>query len=421
VQGYCFAKSLTYSEVRTNRRNQFMPHTSQTAIFIDAENMGEFLKQCGTEKLLDLLSETSPVDIRKAYGCWSHPALSGHQKDLTQQGFALEHHYPTAKSKNAADIHMAIDIMKYAYTQPEVERFVIVSQDSDFSTVFRTLRSLGKQVIGVGYPSVLSQNVRHSCHEFIELPLDRQNQWELMERLTLEALQELGGACATSLLKEKLLRGEQRFSEKTLGFSSFSKYLKALDSVACVTDPVKNTDYVTLIRKSPLQTTGIETDGRVDAEALPEENAAAEIYWRALAKKQWHRVHGDDLLAVYEHLLTQQPLSRTAMLDQSVFHLGRPKKEVRKAMGLLSKAGVIEVTDQRETHSKSKYPQRLWQCVQREDVLPDVDYALMCHLWHIVEEKQLPVDESLFHGMVYGNYSASDFQLLMSDARSVSF
>lgn len=252
-----------------------------------------------------------------------------------------------------------------------------------------------------------------SCHEFIELPLESpQNQWEVMENLTLETLKQLGGSCQISRLKEKLIQGEQAFSEKALGFTSFLKYLKALDSVQCITDTVNNVNYVTLTPDVTPQETAAEA---------PEATTAAQVYWQALAKKQWHRVHGDNLLAVYNNLLAQKPLSRTAMLDQSVCYLGLPKKEVRKAMGLLSKAGVIEVTDQREAHRLSKYPQRLWKCAHREDVLPDVDYALMCHLWRVVEENQLPVDEALFKSMVYGNYSASDFQLLLSDTRSVNF
>ena len=98
-----------------------------------------------------------------------------------------------------------------------------------------------------------------SCHEFIELLLESpQNQWEVMENLTLETLKQLGGSCQISRLKEKLIQGEQAFSEKALGFTSFLKYLKALDSVQCITDTVNNVNYVTLTPDVTPQETAAE-------------------------------------------------------------------------------------------------------------------------------------------------------------------
>lgn len=48
------------------------------------------------------------------------------------------------------DIRMVVDALDFGYTKPQVDTFVIISGDSDFSPLVSKLRENGKTVIGVG-------------------------------------------------------------------------------------------------------------------------------------------------------------------------------------------------------------------------------------------------------------------------------
>lgn len=339
------------------------------AIFIDAENVPQWLKHDGPETLLQTLPTDMAFRVRKAYADWSSSHLLPFQESLTIQGFDLEHHYHPAKSKNSADIHMAIDIMKYAYTRPDLHCFVIVSADSDFSTVFRALRSLGKQVIGVGYPSVLSRAVASSCQQFIQIQPVKKTVQDKLESRIHKHLKHLGGTCLFSSLKSVLLAEEPDFSERTFGFHSFKALLLSFDSLYCAQDPITQANYVSLVQ---------------DEMSLSPENPEqlanlSQRFRQELARKHWYAIDGETLIRVYQYL-SQQPISRQRALSLAPDDLGLSSKTVRKAMGILSKAELFVATAERETDSTEPFPQRLWTCQEREDIFPDVDYTLRKHL-----------------------------------------
>lgn len=373
----------------------------QTAIFVDVENMLHWVKRKGPEELLLKLSGDSSSIVRKAYACWTKQGLDTHQKYLTEQGYDLEHHFHPVKGKNSADIHMTVDIMKYAYTRPDIQHFVLVSQDADFTTVFRTLRDLGKWVTAVTYPSTLLQTVHRSCHQVITA--SSQPEIPLSLEASLQAIVfEAGGRCTASLVKNKLLEQMPSFSQVNYGFSSFGKLLQSLKGIQCFQE--SDTLYVMLTPDSKPPTVQVLTQTEASLQSLESR------YWQELAYKQWHAVSEAVLFRVHEGVCHQGALSRQAHIDRLALRWGFEKKQIRKALGLLRKAGLF-------------YPSTKgrWAGHEREDILPDVDYALMCHLWKIVQEKDLPVDESLFERMVYGNYSSVDFMYLLMDTRQVSF
>ncbi|WNB74603.1 NYN domain-containing protein [Methylomonas koyamae] len=54
-----------------------------------------------------------------------------------------------------------------AWQLPNISCFVLVTGDSDFTPVFRRLREMDKDVVGVGQHSTLSEYVKTSCTRFI--------------------------------------------------------------------------------------------------------------------------------------------------------------------------------------------------------------------------------------------------------------
>ena len=52
--------------------------------------------------------------------------------------------------KNATDIRLAVDAIELVFTRPEIGTFILLSGDSDFSSLVIKLKEYGKYVIGVG-------------------------------------------------------------------------------------------------------------------------------------------------------------------------------------------------------------------------------------------------------------------------------
>jgi uncharacterized protein (TIGR00288 family) len=137
------------------------------AVFIDVENLTQWLKHKGLEKLMAELSQSGQVVIRKAYGNWSNQGIQRFQEELNRQGFEMMHSYHPVSGKNSSDIQFTIDVMECAIESLEVDCFVLATGDSDFSPLFRRLRAKNYEVIGVGPRSPLSESVKSSCTKYI--------------------------------------------------------------------------------------------------------------------------------------------------------------------------------------------------------------------------------------------------------------
>lgn len=136
------------------------------AIFIDAENQTSWIKRGGLKRLESELSPYGQVIVRKAYGNWSKGNLANIQSSLNEYGFDFIHTYHPVSKKNSADIRMTVDAMDAAHN-PKIKTVVLATGDSDFSPLFRRLRELVENVIGIGPKSPLSESVKTSCTQFI--------------------------------------------------------------------------------------------------------------------------------------------------------------------------------------------------------------------------------------------------------------
>lgn len=81
---------------------------------------------------------------------------------LQKNQIQLRHVYSTDsdvddKRKNASDLALAIDAMEMVYQRPDIEKYVIVSGDSDMMTLVTELTSLDKEVFVI-YSSVGMKN-----------------------------------------------------------------------------------------------------------------------------------------------------------------------------------------------------------------------------------------------------------------------
>lgn len=145
---------------------------TKIAVFIDFENIalsaanhfGEF----DLGLLLKAIQGRGRVTLRRAYGDWSRlvkyrDALRENAVELVQ----LYSYNPQQGGKNRADIRLVIDVVESLYTLDYIDTIVIVSGDSDFSSLMSKAREFGKYTIGVGVQASTSDLLIKACDEFI--------------------------------------------------------------------------------------------------------------------------------------------------------------------------------------------------------------------------------------------------------------
>ena len=71
--------------------------------------------------------------------------------------------------KNSADIKMVVDAMELAYTNDNIDTYVLASGDSDFTPVLSKLRELGKHTIVISLPERLSWRLEEYSDETLSL------------------------------------------------------------------------------------------------------------------------------------------------------------------------------------------------------------------------------------------------------------
>ncbi len=137
-----------------------MADEKKFALLIDVDNV--------SPKYLDvMLSEAKSygtVSVRRAYGDWTDIQKRSWKRLLLDASIIPIQQYSYTFGKNASDSSMIIDAMDILYTD-NVDGFVIVSSDSDFTRLAMRLREAGKMVIGMGESKTPRAFVR-SCEEF---------------------------------------------------------------------------------------------------------------------------------------------------------------------------------------------------------------------------------------------------------------
>jgi uncharacterized protein (TIGR00288 family) len=138
-----------------------MTDDKRLAVLIDADNSSAKL----VKEMLDELASYGTVTVKRAYGDWTNPRLSGWREALLGHAINPQQQFAYTVGKNATDAALIIDAMDLLYSA-NVEGFAIVSSDSDFTPLATRLRESGKRVIGVGQRQTPKAFVE-ACEKFI--------------------------------------------------------------------------------------------------------------------------------------------------------------------------------------------------------------------------------------------------------------
>jgi uncharacterized protein (TIGR00288 family) len=216
------------------------PSEPHAALLIDFDNVTMGIRSDLTKELKNLLNSDiikGKVAVQRAYADWRrYPQyivpLAESSVDLI---FAPA--YGSAK-KNATDIRLAIDAVELVFTRPEIGTIILLSGDSDFSSLVLKLKEYGKYVIGVGIRESASDLLVQNCDEYYsysaltgltragdEPPVVSEDPWELVE-IALRQMIENDDVMRSDRLKQVILEMDPGFDEKTLGFQKFNKFLQ---------------------------------------------------------------------------------------------------------------------------------------------------------------------------------------------------
>ena len=122
-----------------------MRNEQQFALLIDAENISpRYIKI-----LLNEISKYGVTTYRRIYSDWTNTRNNAWKGELLKHSITPIQQYTYTEGKNASDSAMIIDAMDILYSQ-DLDGFVLVSSDSDFTRLASRLRESGKTVIGMG-------------------------------------------------------------------------------------------------------------------------------------------------------------------------------------------------------------------------------------------------------------------------------
>jgi len=143
--------------------------------------------------------------------------------------------YGSAK-KNATDIRLAIDALELVFVRPEIGTFILLSGDSDFSSLVIKLKEYGKYVIGVGIRESSSDLLVMNCDEYYsynslaglvksgEEEVVKHDPWELVTE-AVQRMKRNGDVMRADRLKQVMQQMDSSFDEKNVGKSKFSLFV----------------------------------------------------------------------------------------------------------------------------------------------------------------------------------------------------
>lgn len=208
--------------------------------------------------IIDYASSFGTLVLTKAYADWSTDVNADYRDQLVGRAVDLVQLFPAAAySKNGADIRLAVDTVEDMFRLPDLTHVVIVAGDSDYIPLAQRCKRLGRYVVGIGITGSISRSLTAACDEYVsydalpgvpavksEEPKRRRTKADAEQepeqpdpQVAATALLERALRIAhgkddsdwlhNSAVKAQMRRMDPSFSEKSLGFKSFSDFLRS--------------------------------------------------------------------------------------------------------------------------------------------------------------------------------------------------
>lgn len=224
------------------------PHAPNAALLIDFDNVTLGVRSDLTKELRHLLDSDiikGKVSVQRAYADWRR--YPQYIVPLSESSIDLIFAPAFGNSKkNATDIRLAVDAIELIFTRPEIGTYILLSGDSDFSSLVLKLKEYGKYVIGVGIRESASDILIQNCDEYFsysdlagltresDLPSTQRDPWELVVE-AVEQMARNGDVMRADRLKQVMQQIDQNFDEANAGFNRFSKFVQEAGARGLIT------------------------------------------------------------------------------------------------------------------------------------------------------------------------------------------
>ena len=137
------------------------PERTNIAVLVDGDNAQPSL----IEAVLAEAVKYGTTTVRRIYGDWTTPNMSGWKAALQNHAFQPQQQFRYTTGKNATDSALIIDAMDLLHSG-RIDGFCIVSSDSDFTRLATRIREHGLFVMGIGEPKTPRAFV-NACEVFV--------------------------------------------------------------------------------------------------------------------------------------------------------------------------------------------------------------------------------------------------------------
>lgn len=118
--------------------------------------------------VIDFASSFGTLVLTRAYADWSSDVNANYRGQLVARAVDLVQLFPAAAyGKNGADIRLAVDAVEDMFRLPDLTHVVIVGGDSDYIALAQRCKRLGRYVVGIGVAGASSRSLAAACDEFV--------------------------------------------------------------------------------------------------------------------------------------------------------------------------------------------------------------------------------------------------------------
>lgn len=249
---------------QVNGRNSFQKDKTK-----DADEFADKLQGATVDvgAVIDFASSFGTLVLTRAYADWSSEVNANYRGQLVARAVDLVQLFPAAAyGKNGADIRLAVDAVEDMFRLPDLTHVVIVGGDSDYIALAQRCKRLGRYVVGIGVAGASSRSLAAACDEFVtydalpgvpvpqpdpppaeatpkKRPRRRRTDHDdepdpqtaatglLARALQIGLEKDDADWLHNSAVKAQMKRMDPSFSEKSLGYKSFSDFLRSRQDI----------------------------------------------------------------------------------------------------------------------------------------------------------------------------------------------
>lgn len=155
----------------------------KVALMIDAENVSFRIIDKLIKRVETYLSNNPEMQLthKLAFANWKE-SLNPEWEGVLKKNAIRQKHTPCySKGKNGADISLVIYAMEAAFTK-DIETFILLTGDSDFTDLVYKLKEYGKTVIVVGDPDT-AMSLKNAGNDYWELKIDKPPKEEIPPKI----------------------------------------------------------------------------------------------------------------------------------------------------------------------------------------------------------------------------------------------